>query len=103
MSELKHVRARWPDAVVPDDSPEWLFYELDQRADVVKRMVEVFPDGSATRNSIEIEERIGPQCPSLFDVPLDDAFRGIDLEAITSDDFEQVWATARDTPFWNAR
>ena len=101
MSDLRHVRARWPDAEVPTGSPEWLLYELDEQADAVTRTVELFPDGSVSRNSIQIEERGGKPCPALIDVSLADGFAGVDLEPITSEEFERAWARGRDTPFWN--
>lgn len=103
MSTVRHVRARWPDREVPAGSPEWLLYELDQRADAVTRTVELFPDGAITRNSKEIEERTGTPCPSLIDVSLAEGFDGVDLEPITIDEFEQAWAKGADTPFWNVR
>ena len=101
MSQIRHVRVRWPDAEVPPGSPEWLLYELDTEADTVTRTVELFPDGTVTRNSIEIEERGGSPCPSLVDCSLDDAFDGLELDAVTRGEFEEVWAQGKDTPFWN--
>jgi hypothetical protein len=103
MSNIKHVRTRWPDPEVPAGSPEWLLYELDQRADAVTRTVEFFRDGAITRNSIEIEERRGKPCPSLIDVSLAEGFTGVDLEPITSEEFEGAWARGKDTPFWDVR
>ncbi len=102
MAELKYVRARWPDPEVPDDSPEWLLYELDEQADAVTRTVEFFPNGNVARNSIEIEERGGMPCPSLVEGSLREGF-GRSAEWITGDEFERAWAKGTDTPFWNVR
>jgi hypothetical protein len=101
MSNIRHVRARWPETEVPAGSPEWLLYELDQAADAVTRTVEFFRDGVINRNSIEIEERRGKPCPSLIDVPLADGFDGLAYETISSAEFEQAWERGTDTPFWD--
>lgn len=101
MGELRHVRARWPEPEVPPGEPLWLHYELDVQADAVVRSVDLFSDGTITRNSIAIEERGGKPCPSLIDCPLAEGFAGVDLEEITREEFEQVWLKGRDKPFWN--
>lgn len=101
MQNLRHVRARWPDREVPAGSPEWLLYELDEKADAVTRTVELFQNGFIARNSIEIEESGGVPCPSLIDVSLAEGFDGIELDPITRDEFDQAWADGKDTPFWN--
>ncbi|MBG7616110.1 hypothetical protein IWC96_12600 [Brevundimonas sp. BAL450] len=98
---LKHLRARWPDLHVPPGEPIWLLYELDEEADAVLRSAEVFPDGSVTRNSIEIEERGGKPCPSLIEGSLPTIFQGVTAEEITSHEFDATWARGVDTPFWN--
>jgi hypothetical protein len=101
MDQPRYVRAPWPDAVAPPGAPVWLFYELDEKADIVRRTIELFADGSATRNSIEIEERNGEPCPSLVDCSLKEAFGDAPITQISSDEFEQVWARATDEPYWN--
>ncbi len=100
MTDVRHVRARWPDPEVPKGSPEWL---LDERGDAVTRTIEFFVDGRITRNSIEIEERGGVRRPSLIDTSLAEGFDGVDLEPIASDEFENAWVLGKDTPFWNVR
>ncbi|TAL28776.1 MAG: hypothetical protein EPN98_22040 [Phenylobacterium sp.] len=101
MSELRHVRARWPEPEVPPGEPLWLHYELDESADVVVRSVDLFPNGAVNRNSIEVEERGGKPCPSLIDCSIAEGFAGVELEEITRDEFEEIWARGKDTPFWN--
>jgi hypothetical protein len=98
---LKHLRARWPETEVPPGAPTWLLYELDEEADAVVRSADVFADGSVTRNSIEIEERSGTSCPSLIDCSLAAGFDGLEVEHITGEEFEAVWSTGTDKPFWN--
>ena len=103
MSALRHVRAHWPEPKVPKGAPEWLLYELDEQADVVTRSVHLFPDGMATRDSIEIEQRNGEPCPSLIDTSLAEGFAGVEFDELSAEEFEQVWSRGVDTPFWNVR
>jgi len=103
MSELRHVRAHWPEPKVPPGEPHSLFYELDERADAVIRSVDLFADGSVTRNSIVIEERAGGACPSLIDCSLAEGFDGVDLVDISGEEFESIWTKGVDKPFWNVR
>lgn len=74
MGRLRYVRARWPELEVPEGQPLWLLYELDDAADAVTRSVDLFPDGSVARNSIEI----------------------------SSAEFEAAWAQGMDRPVWSA-
>lgn len=99
----RHVRARWPDAEVPEGEPEWLLYELDEHADAVIRSVYLFADGAVTRDSIEIEQRHGEPCPSLIDTSLADGFAGVELAELSAEEFEQAWSRGVDQPFWNVR
>ena len=103
MDSLRYVRARWPDPEVPEGEPVWLFYELDELADAVTRSVDVFADGTVTRNSITIEERNGETYPSLIDTSLAEGFGGVDLEEISGAEFETVWTKGLDKPFWSVR
>jgi hypothetical protein len=100
--EREYFRARWPDSRVPDASPLWLLYEIDRAADRCTRMVEIFPDGAITRNSIELEERNRDSCPSLFDDSLTDFLSHTGLETINREQFEAFWTKGVDTPFWFA-
>lgn len=102
MGRLRYVRARWPELEVPEGQPLWLLYELDDAADAVTRSVDLFPDGSVARNSIEIEERNGTPCPSLIDLSLAEGFADADLIEISSAEFEAAWAKGMDRPFWSA-
>jgi hypothetical protein len=80
-----------------------MYYEVDEARDAVCRSVEVFPDGRIERNSIEIEERSGGDCPSLIDVSLHEGFEGTEPQEMSQDDFEKLWLNGVDTPFWNVR
>lgn len=97
---LEYLRARWPDESVPVGAPEWLLYEIDRNMDAVLRIVELFGDGSITRNSVWIEQRSGQSCESLFEETLERAFEGAPLETITPQEFEACWERGVDTPFW---
>lgn len=94
-------RGRWPDSLVPEGEPLWLFYEVDRAADAVIRTVEVYPDGRITRNSIELEERNGDSCPSLIEGSLDFLIPNVD--EIAREAFEELWSKGVDTPFWFVR
>ncbi len=85
---------------MPSGEPEWLLYEVDWKADAVLRSVELFGNGSVTRNSIWIEQRSGQRCESLFDRGLEKAFEDVPLVAITAQEFEGCWERGVDTPFW---
>ncbi|MBB4100464.1 DUF6881 domain-containing protein [Sphingomonas kyeonggiensis] len=91
----------WPEPDLPPGEPEWMYYEIDVSRDAVCRSIEVFPDGRIERNSIEIEERGGRDCPSLIDVALKDGFEGTEPREMSRADFEKLWLNGVDTPFWN--
>lgn len=98
-----YFRGRWPDAEVPSGEPLWLHYEIDFGADAVLRSVNVFADGSVTRNSVELEQRHAAACPSLIDCSLAESFARAKLEEITREEFEALWEKGVDTPFWFVR
>ncbi|MBD1545988.1 hypothetical protein [Roseibium aggregatum] len=101
---LTYYRARWPEEEVPEGQPEWFFYEVDKAGDAVTRMVEVFPGGKITRNSVEIDQpQDGRHFDSLLDSSLDDDFYGEHLQAISREEFEALYAKGVDTPFWFPR
>ncbi|HEX4846749.1 MAG TPA: hypothetical protein VFV30_01275 [Novosphingobium sp.] len=97
---LVYYRQRWPDAEVPADAPVWLHFEVSPSADAVLRTVEVFGNGSITRNSLAIEQRNGDHCPSLIDCSLAEGFEGMALEPIVAAAFEALWEQGVDAPFW---
>lgn len=97
---IVHFRLRFPDEVVPEENPEWFFYEVDTSTDNVLRMVNIFTDGRVTRDSVEIEERSGIACPSVLDFPFSQDMDELLLETISPEEFEQLWKTGVDTAFW---
>lgn len=101
--QLQYFRGCWPDEVVPEGEAEWRLYEISRTQDAVLRTVDLYSDGRVTRNSIEIEQRHGDDCPSLIDTSLDDGFSDADLTAIDRDEFEQHWKRGTDEPFWFVR
>jgi hypothetical protein len=98
-----YYRGRWPEEQVPDGEPLWLFYEVDRVAGVVLRTVEVFPDGRIARNSVELEQQHGDECPSLIDCSLEDFFADADLDEMPREQFEDLWTKGVDTPVWFVR
>jgi len=98
-----YYRGRWPEELVPDGEPIWLFYEIARLADSVLRTVGVFADGRVARNSVELEQRHGDKCPSLIDCSLEDLFDGGKLEEISREQFEEWWTKGTDTPIWFVR
>lgn len=98
-----YCRVRRPDAVVPEGEPQWLLYEMDKQADTVLRTVDIYADGKITRNSVDLEQRNGDACPSLIDTSIVEAFEGVEMETITSTEFEKFWLAGEDRPFWFVR
>lgn len=97
-----HFKGRWPDAVVPEGEPLWLFYEVCESTDVVTRMVEVFPSGASLRDSMLLAEREGfdarhPDQRSLVHGDfLHDAAQWLDV--ISEAEFDRAWQSATDKP-----
>jgi hypothetical protein len=102
-SSLTYFRDRWPDDPIPDGEWEWCLYEISYEQDAVLRTVEIYPDGRITRNSIEIEQRHGDDCPSLIDCSLEEGFAGASPEEIGSEAFQEHWNLGTDQPFWFVR
>jgi hypothetical protein len=100
---LEYYRGRWPEATVPEGEPEWVLYEISRERDAVLRAVDLYSGEKVTRNSIEIEQRHGDDCPSLIDCSLDEGFADADLIPIDRDEFEQHWERETDEPFWFVR
>lgn len=82
--------------------PARCFYEVDVEGDNVLRSVEVFADGSVKRNSLGIEARHGQRWESLIDASFVDSLADMELRVCTAEEFENVWASGKDAPFWNA-
>jgi hypothetical protein len=98
-----YYRTRWPDEIVPEGEPLWQLYEVDEAADNVLRTVNVFPDGRITRNSVELEQRNGDECPSLFDCGWHEGIDGVQLLKISAEAFEELYRQGIDTAFWFVR
>jgi hypothetical protein len=86
-----YVKGRWPDGDVPAGEPEWFYYEVKADTDVVCRTVDVFPEGRAIRNSIELSAREGPD------------FREPQYRSLVHGNFltdpESLWNGAMDKPW----
>jgi hypothetical protein len=100
---LEYFRGRWPDPEVPAGEAEYYLYEISRERDAVIRTVDLYSDGRVTRNSIDIEQRNGDHCPSLWDCSLADGFTDADLIEISQNEFEEYWRRGIDEPFWFAR
>lgn len=98
-----YFRARDPDGIILEGIPLWYLYEVDEAADNVLRLVEVFPDGRVTRDSVELEQRNGDICPSLIDMSWHEAAAEMPLEKISAEVFEELYGVGVDTPFWFVR
>jgi len=61
--------------------------------------VDVFPDGSIARNSVDLEQRHGDECPSLIDYSLDDVFAVAKPDEVSREQFEELWTMGVDAPF----
>ncbi len=88
---------------MPEGEPLWLLYEMDKETDTVTRTVDIHADGTITRNSVELEQRNGDVCSSLIDTSIIEAFEGVEMETITSTEFEKFWLPGEDRPFWFVR
>ncbi len=95
---LKHYKMRWPDHAVPAGEPTWFFYEVDNKADNVLRLVELFEDGSSQRNSLELESQKGPTVISLVPMSFVESIADHSYELITAEMFDELYADATDRP-----
>jgi hypothetical protein len=95
---LNYYRGRWPDDPVPPDSPIWLHYEVDLDRDAVLRSVELFAGGYSERNSLELEERDGFPCISLWSDAAAPSIVESKLELISAGEFEELWKKSVDKP-----
>lgn len=98
-----YYRGRWPDEIIQEGEPLSLLYEVDEAADIVLRSVEVFADGHITRDSVELEQRNGDYCPSLFDGSWREGVADAKLERISVETFEEFYQQGVDVPFWFVR
>ena len=88
---------------MPEDEPLRTPYEVDEAADNVLRSVEILPDGRITRDGVELEQRNGDDCPSLFDCGWREGIAGASPDKIVRIDaeaFEEQHGKGIDTPFW---
>ncbi|WP_155914554.1 hypothetical protein [Asticcacaulis sp. AC460] len=95
----KYVRGKWPEVVVPADTPVWLYYEVNIDDEVVLRTVETFTDGTHVRNSLSLEERDGFACASLVHGPFGELTIDWPLEEIEASEFENLWIVSVNKPF----
>lgn len=101
--QLKYFRLRWPDELVPPGEPLWLLYEVDEATDWVLRTVFAFPDGSITRNSIELELLYGGHCVSLVHGTWKELSNDLLLLETSPDEFEKLWSEGVDESLWFVR
>ncbi len=95
---LNYFRGRWPEAVVPEGVPVWLYYEVDPHRDVVLRSVEIFADGRMERNSLALEARDGWACESIVHGPFMPVVAHAKLETTGAETFEALWELSMDKP-----
>tara|TARA_Y100001956_G_scaffold76471_1_gene85652 strand:- start:798 stop:1127 length:330 start_codon:yes stop_codon:yes gene_type:complete len=102
-NEILHFKCRWPENPVPNGAPSWLHYEVIEATDVVTRTVDLYSDGNAIRNSIELAEREGPdQRAPEFRSLVHGSFLEYSREGlipITKSEFCSLWDNARDKPW----
>jgi len=98
---LKYLRGKYPNPVVPTDTPVWFHYEVNFIEDNVLRTVEIFSNGTHVRNSLALENRYGYPypCVSLVDGPFMELAADWSLEEISALDFEKLWEISADKPF----
>lgn len=103
---IKWFKWHWQDAITGED-PDWIFYEVDVPQDLVLRIVELYADGTAFRNSIELAEREGldRRSPEFRTLVHGNFLRGPDQEGWAKDlvsipdvEFKQIWDRAQDVP-----
>lgn len=96
----------WQDAT-PGEDPDWVLYEVDLPRDVVLRRIELYPDGTAFRNSIALARQGGPDQRSAefqslvhgkFLTHPDNAEWVKGLARIPQDAFNALWDRAKDNP-----
>lgn len=101
--EFVYVKCRWPEDPVPQGAPCWIFYEVREATDVVTRTVDLYADGTASRNSIQLAAREGPDFrPPEYRSLVHGAFlehSRADLDPITASEFLRLWTTAIDKPW----
>lgn len=105
---LAYFKSHWPEEVVPPDCPLTTYWEVETDRDVVTRMVDVFADGRAIRDSMELAKREGfdarpPEFRSLvhgeFLTAPPEYYDGDPLEAISEATFLEFWNRATDKPW----
>jgi hypothetical protein len=96
---LLYFKGRWPDEVVPPREPTWFHFEAETNGDLVLRVVELFDDDRAFRNSLKLMERDGFPCISVVDGPFLEHVSEWRLDPITADEFEALWDRGIDKPF----
>jgi len=99
-----YVKGQWPDGDIPSGEPEWIYYEVAENTDVVCRIVAVFPEGHATRNSMELAKREGPdqRAPEHRSLVHGSFLKDPDVKemliASTKGEFDKMWNSAMDKP-----
>ncbi|UWQ80421.1 hypothetical protein K3725_05305 [Leisingera sp. S132] len=102
-AEPLYFKCSWPEEPLPLGAPSWIFYEVIELTDVVTRTIELFPSGSAIRNSIKLAEREGPDLRTReFRSLVHGSFLGFSkqgLVQISKQEFNALWESAVDKPW----
>lgn len=99
---LAYFKCRWPEETLPEGEPLWMYYEVVTERDIVTRIVDLYPNGDAIRDSLELDEREGPdqrdpKHRSLVHGPFLETLPD-DVETISGIEFCQIWDAATDNP-----
>ena len=100
-----YVKAPWPERDIPEGEPDWSYYEVEDTRDVVTRIIALFRDGRAIRNSMERAAREGPDHRSpehrslVHGSFLRDTETRQGLLPMTRSEFEALWQRAFDRPW----
>jgi hypothetical protein len=96
-----------PQDAQPGMDPDWTYYEVDVLRDNVLRHIELYPDGTALRNSLALATREGPDhrppehrslVSGRFLTNPDNADWAKGLVSVSQEAFDTLWHSAVDMP-----
>ena len=91
---MKYFKLDWPESIVPDGEPTWLYYEVDSLSDNVIRVVYEMASGALYKNSLELENRGNSLCVSLVEGSFTEAINGMPFDFISKKQFELLYSNA---------